>query len=352
MAGWKLRKDKAQTETSGTEAAEDTAPVSEFASPPPGAESYALPTVEDDVDAPPVSRWEMPEEDWHAPAETAAPTPVEDEPETPEEVVHPTPHVFDLSGEPLATPEDFALVDGPPVEAHHHEVTTPEEEDEEDLHFAEDAEEDKDDLVLVDYSDPAPLETPAAAIIAPPIITPPPPLEPEAAPDDVVAPEPLSFSPPPPPITPDADGMTSTLRMDRSELAAAFAPPPVAGSIPPVAPFVMDVPPAAAPTEAAHRLTMRLGRLSAAFDLTKDVTTIGRPDSALHYYPDVEIELDDAVSRRHAEVLHRAGAFYVVDTGSTNGTMLNGELLPPHEERELAHGDRIRVGERTELIFE
>ena len=140
--------------------------------------------------------------------------------------------------------------------------------------------------------------------------------------------------------------------MDRSELAAALPILPALGAVPPVAPFVLDLPPAAPPVEAAHRLVMRVGRLSAAFELAKAVTTIGRPDSALHYYPDVEIELDDAVSRRHAEVLHRDGDFYVADTGSTNGTMLNGELLPAHEERLLAHGDRIRVGERTELIFE
>jgi len=82
------------------------------------------------------------------------------------------------------------------------------------------------------------------------------------------------------------------------------------------------------------------------------VSNIGRPDSALHYYPDIEIELDDAVSRRHAEVLRRGDAFFLIDEGSTNGTMLNGETLAPHQERQLEHGDRIRVGERTEIIFE
>jgi len=150
----------------------------------------------------------------------------------------------------------------------------------------------------------------------------------------------------------EAGDFTSTLRMSREELAAAFAPAAPAG-IPPVAPFIIDAPlvmPAA--EDATPRLVVRMGRLSAAFDVTKEVTVIGRPDSEMHYYPDVEIDLDDAVSRRHAEIVRRDGAYSIVDTGSTNGTLLNGETLLAHEERPLTHGDRIRVGERTEIIFE
>ncbi len=151
----------------------------------------------------------------------------------------------------------------------------------------------------------------------------------------------------------DADGdFTSTLRMSREELASAFAPPAPSG-IPPVAPFVLDTPLVSPATEETPpRLVVRMGRLSAAFDLTREVTVIGRPDSEMHYYPDVEIDLDDAVSRRHAEIIKRGDAFSIVDTGSTNGTLLNGEALLAHEERRLTHGDRIRIGERTEIIFE
>ena len=315
MAGWKLRKDKTQSETADAEAPGESSH---------GAEIYAAPTEED---AEPASRWEMPEEDWRAPAAAIALAPAEDEPETEAEAAYPQPKYFDLSGEPLASPNL--------------ETAAPEIEVDEPLHFAEEEEVrgEEDPLVLVDYSEPAPLPAPPAV---------PAPL--------AFEPAPLAFEPAPLTATLETgremDGITSTLRMERSELAAALPTPPAFGAVPPVAPFVLDLPPAAPPAEAAHRLVMRVGRLSAAFELAKAVTTIGRPDSALHFYPDVEIELDDAVSRRHAEVLHREGDFYVVDTGSTNGTMLNGELLPPHEERLLAHGDRIRVGERTELIFE
>lgn len=175
------------------------------------------------------------------------------------------------------------------------------------------------------------------------IATPPPPSE---------TPQFLSMPTEPEPAAATPEAFPAALRTDRNESSAPVTPP-LGFSVPVVSPFVLEVPLSNAPTPpAAHRLIVRMGRLSAPFDLTKEVTTIGRPDSELHFYPDVEIDLDDAVSRRHAEVLRRDDQFYVVDAGSTNGTMLNGEKLPPHEERLLAHGDRIRVGERTEIIFE
>ncbi len=134
--------------------------------------------------------------------------------------------------------------------------------------------------------------------------------------------------------------------------ASSWLSPDFSAGIPAVAPFVLDTPLPAAAAPAAPRLTLRIGRLSAEFDLIKDITTIGRPDSTLHYYPDIEIEMDDAVSRRHAEIVRREDGYRLVDTGSTNGTSLNGEPLTPHQERRLAHGDRIRVGDRTEITFE
>ena len=224
-----------------------------------------------------------------------------------------------------------------------------------DLHF----EGEDDPLKLIDYSAPFTtddfLPQSGAPIIAQPPLAPEPPAE-------EVAPEPPKAEMPTPsaPVfdisaaEPDdtAGDFTSTLRMSREELAAAFAPSAPSG-FPVVAPFVLDTPlvsPAA--EEAQPRLVVRMGRLSAAFDLTKEVTVIGRPDSEMHYYPDVEIDMDDAISRRHAEIIKRDDSYSLVDTGSTNGTMLNGETLPAHQERRLTHGDRIRVGERTEIIFE
>jgi pSer/pThr/pTyr-binding forkhead associated (FHA) protein len=58
---------------------------------------------------------------------------------------------------------------------------------------------------------------------------------------------------------------------------------------------------------------------------------------------DCEIVVDDAnVSRRHAELRPRGGAWVLTDLGSTNGTRLDGRRIERPEP--LEPGDRIEVG--------
>lgn len=60
---------------------------------------------------------------------------------------------------------------------------------------------------------------------------------------------------------------------------------------------------------------------------------------------DNDIVLESAeVSRHHARLEYRYGAFHLIDLGSTNGTSLNGS---PVGEAELAHGDKITMGNIT-----
>jgi hypothetical protein len=157
----------------------------------------------------------------------------------------------------------------------------------------------------------------------------------------------------PPPVRPDVEGQSIN-----SFSREAVAPGLVTGegdyNIPKVAPFIVagGVPEAELGGSDGHYLIIRMRNLAASYKLTKDVTTIGRPDSVTKNYPDVEIELDDGVSRRHAEIRLKNNQYYVVDVGSKNGTLLNGDLLDIDQENRLAHGDRIRVGERTEIVFE
>jgi signal transduction histidine kinase len=56
---------------------------------------------------------------------------------------------------------------------------------------------------------------------------------------------------------------------------------------------------------------------------------------------------DSEVSRRHAEVRRDDVGYVLVDLGSSNGSLVNGEKI---EERRLANGDRVQLG-RTLLIF-
>src|SRR3982751_2973646 len=62
--------------------------------------------------------------------------------------------------------------------------------------------------------------------------------------------------------------------------------------------------------------------------------------------PDCEIrfdsERDRSVSNHHAEIVFTDGAYHLIDTGSTNGTIVNGRKVVKHR---LAYGDRLRFGE-------
>lgn len=64
--------------------------------------------------------------------------------------------------------------------------------------------------------------------------------------------------------------------------------------------------------------------------------------------PDSDIFLDDiTVSRRHAEIVRRDGAFTVYDLGSLNGMYVNRERV---EQYTLSSGDEVRFG-RFALVF-
>jgi two-component system, cell cycle response regulator len=82
--------------------------------------------------------------------------------------------------------------------------------------------------------------------------------------------------------------------------------------------------------------TAEPGLLGKRFVLDKSPTRVGRG-------ADSQIVLEgDSVSRRHAHLERRTGAWYVVDDGSTNGTYVNEEQIP--REQLLNNGDRIKIG--------
>jgi hypothetical protein len=70
-------------------------------------------------------------------------------------------------------------------------------------------------------------------------------------------------------------------------------------------------------------------------DVVKDQSVVGRD-------PSCEIVVSDgSVSRRHARLERRAGAWWVVDQGSANGTYLNSLRIA---EQALKHGQELRFG--------
>lgn len=61
--------------------------------------------------------------------------------------------------------------------------------------------------------------------------------------------------------------------------------------------------------------------------------------------PDNDVILrDPATSGHHARLEQRGDQFWIVDLGSTNGTLVNGE---PIQEKELKDGDRVTIGQNA-----
>ncbi|MGO4275636.1 FHA domain-containing protein, partial [Paenibacillus sp. TAF58] len=81
--------------------------------------------------------------------------------------------------------------------------------------------------------------------------------------------------------------------------------------------------------------------------LKNDHFTMGRGDASLN----VDYVLDEAgASRLHAEITKNEEGYVIKDTGSTNGTYLNGEPLVTYQPYPLKDGDKIRIV-RQEIKF-
>lgn len=109
---------------------------------------------------------------------------------------------------------------------------------------------------------------------------------------------------------------------------------------------VIPSPPPAASGPRITLVIMNSGR-RISLDIDDDLL-IGRKDNARAIYPDVDLGLDggyDAgVSRRHAILSWKNGAYLVEDLGSANGTALNGRSLAPQAPTRLANGDELKCG--------
>jgi hypothetical protein len=95
----------------------------------------------------------------------------------------------------------------------------------------------------------------------------------------------------------------------------------------------------------SNRLVVRTGpNPGMVFDLTKEITTLGR---------DVANDIvlgDPEVSRQHSRITRTPGGYVLEDMGSTNGTFVNGERLAAP--RVLREGDLIGLSEKVTLTFE
>jgi len=77
------------------------------------------------------------------------------------------------------------------------------------------------------------------------------------------------------------------------------------------------------------------------FALNKASTVIGRRTPK--YKPDIELN-DEAVSRRHMEIVEKDGRYQLRDLGSTNGTVLDDDRILPGKLFDLKHNSKIGLG--------
>jgi len=121
----------------------------------------------------------------------------------------------------------------------------------------------------------------------------------------------------PPPASPAAGAVAETVAIDKSEPLIGAAPS--AGR---QAELMIETGPDAGHSHRAGDHPLRLGRS-----------------------PDNDVILrDPATSGHHARLEQRGDQFWIVDLGSTNGTLVNGE---PIQEKELKDGDRVTIGQNA-----
>jgi hypothetical protein len=173
----------------------------------------------------------------------------------------------------------------------------------------------------------------------------------------------------------------------RPERALGSAPPP-APAAPPVsapvpappavaaAPSVPPEPPAPRPATAWSVLVacdrvyymMRLAdeRFSPTLEfpadqperripLVGDEMRIGRRSAGRQVDPEIDLAgppADPGISRLHARLIRKPdGTWALVDTGSANGTLLNGQHVPAGEPVGLREGDRMHLGAWTVIVL-
>lgn len=136
-----------------------------------------------------------------------------------------------------------------------------------------------------------------------------------------------------------------------------FGNRPARNQVPYVVPTVMDAPTAATPgtvafaggpqgqnvpQRAAVRARLTSTMTNRAYDLATTRVLIGRETNN-------DIVVNDLnASRQHAEIHYEPqGVWVITDLGSTNGTLVNGQMV---QRRGLQEGDRITIG-ITDFIF-
>ncbi len=88
------------------------------------------------------------------------------------------------------------------------------------------------------------------------------------------------------------------------------------------------------------------------FPLDKDVVRIGAVKQDGGQRNDIVVEdVEHMISRFHCELHRKDGSFFLIDSGSSNGTKVNGSVAAPRTPVPVRKGSRIDLGGTAELRF-
>ncbi|HET9496055.1 MAG TPA: FHA domain-containing protein [Chloroflexia bacterium] len=139
----------------------------------------------------------------------------------------------------------------------------------------------------------------------------------------------------------------------------SYSPPPSYSSAPMASGggTYSSAAPAAAPSRQIHAsLVITSPPPPATIQIpNRNELIVGRSDPQSNSYPDVDLGpyggLDLGVSRRHFRLTRTGDNFYLEDLNAMNGSIVNGQRVPPYTLHPLRNGDRIVLG-KLEMVFE
>ena len=101
------------------------------------------------------------------------------------------------------------------------------------------------------------------------------------------------------------------------------------------------------PQPVAIRLDIGPGKREIEVKLDK-IIHMGRVDPASNVFPEIDLSDNGSstkrISRRHARILKQGDTVVIEDTGSINGTFINGKRLDPYVPEILNDGDTLQFG--------
>ncbi|HZT42247.1 MAG TPA: FHA domain-containing protein [Chthonomonadaceae bacterium] len=141
-----------------------------------------------------------------------------------------------------------------------------------------------------------------------------------------------------------APAAEQTVVLPGEEAAAGAEPPTEAASdrTPPAE--TVEAAPEEAPVETAAPVALlrKTGGPAGDIPITEGTITVGRRSTNTISLPE-----DPYISGAHAEITTDNTGTYLIDMGSTNGTLVNGQKLTPNERQLLLSGDEVQIGQTT-----